>query len=710
MNQISYIFKNTILRVTIIFISMAFVFSFYIQELSNTTLYKRNHFYLFFFLFLLILCIFITQIFSHIDSIKEERAKKIQLVLWVIILSLQAFILLFTNATQVTDSYMINDQALNIAKGIERHADFSGSYFSVYSNNNLMLTIMIYSYKILLKLGLIAFSNQIFAFFNILWINLSIFFVKKAISIMFDYKNATKFLLLSSMNPLNYLLIYWIYTLNLSLPFIGFTILSAAILFSKDEKYNKKVFSILFLVLIACVAAIGFLLRPIIDIPLFALLIVWILSKKNNIKIKSFFKIFLFLSILIFCYGSLNLSINHTIGKPTKDTSFPITHWIMMGLSESGEITTNDFYYTHSFSTKEEKQTANLEEIKRRILDRKITGNISHIARKISTTWSNGIGYYQQRIAIDNKITSPYLWIIGDKSDFVSIYCQAYHVLLLGLVLISIFQKTKRQSIYNFDFFIVLSLFGAILFYILWEAKAAYSIPFIPFLCLLATDVETRKVHILIKKRKNIFSVFIILFTIICFAFNYKPLTKNKITWKEPSLLTESNYFYIYRNYIGYVSSTNSTLKQNFYTSKPFNRIKISCKAISLNSTENYKIIVKRNKKIISNQLVGTKSINNTEHSITLHVPIQNSTKNTKYSIEISAKYPHTPDSIVWFYRLSKATNQYKGKGFISNKEIPDININLYTLKKGYYMSEFQFLILFSMICSLEMWCFFYKK
>ena len=81
-----------------------------------------------------------------------------------------------------------------------------------------------------------------------------------------------------------------------------------------------------------------------------------------------------------------------------------------------------------------------------------------------------------------------YSILAGKYSGLFMIYCQAFRTLIYCAVGFHGIQLLKRKVYKDLDYLIILSFLGAILFYLFWEAKNAYSAAFLPLLLILTTQ------------------------------------------------------------------------------------------------------------------------------------------------------------------------------------------------------------------------------
>lgn len=199
------------------------------------------------------------------------RSKYLTTILLVALLfTLQMIVLFALHPVQITDAYIIRDQAAAIANGTDQQINYNTQthYFIDYGNNYFFLTLCVVFYKLL---NLLSISDDILAFgiLNVLFIDVSIWFGYRFINCC--RKDLTSmYLLLCVLNPLNYLFIHWSYTCTWSLPFMT----GILYLYARSRHTHQPVYQWLCRLAIGICSIIGFYLRPTILIPTIALLLI----------------------------------------------------------------------------------------------------------------------------------------------------------------------------------------------------------------------------------------------------------------------------------------------------------------------------------------------------------------------------------------------------------------------------------------------------
>ncbi|MGN0174194.1 MAG: hypothetical protein ACI39F_07115 [Acutalibacteraceae bacterium] len=635
--------------------------------------------------------------FKYIDKCSSKRINIIILISALSILLIQLLLIALFDVGQINDQYNVNDEALSVANGMYNQAPFLTSQLVIYGNNYFLFVLTVGLYKVLNFIGFNNYSLALFIF-NAVLIDLSLFFLYKIAKLVKNQKFAVKLLVVNVFNPINYIFIFWTYTCTYSLPFMTGIVYLSLLLWKKDYNIIKRV---LLGVGISLMIVIGYFLRPVVLIPLIAICICFIIKEK--IFSISFVKryISVFLAMVIVAFGSYSF-INSQISKYIPDTSqnYPITHWVMMGLHGNGGYDYDDVSYTRSFDTKEEKTQANIKEIKRTLSEYGVSGTLKHVLNKIPVTWSySPFDYSISLNKYDRNFSVLYNWFSGEKTDFLSLYSQIFHICMLLFAVFSLIFQIKNKRI-DYRFLFTLILLGGIAFYTIWESKSAYSVPFLPLMLIISCDgIDEIKEGVCLKQNLNIlkYSLAIALAVTAVFGIaNYNNFTENELTFTDKSIYTTDI------NNIAYIglSEQKKEITQEFYSSKKVNKLHFLCKAID-ESDCSYRIRISDNSGIIKEISVDKKDIK--DNYITIDLNGIQPGKKEKYTIQISSLNENDKDSIYWAYRLSAATDQYEGQFKIGDeKQDTDLLIRAYNEYNSPYMSKILYFAFMTILIGCE--------
>lgn len=189
-------------------------------------------------------------------------------------------------------------------------------------------------------------------------------------------------------------------------------------------------------------------------------------------------KIF-YLALLLFSmgitgwvYGKVE---DYYLAFDERDTEFPVTHWIAMGLSDTGTFSPADEAYTMGFETKEEKAEGT-----RALLGERASGlgplGVSKLyLKKLALTFGDGAGGYHSELNLSKEYGRLWQAVYGTRRDPLLAITQVFYLLSLtaGLYMAG---RLWKGRISREMFFLPLLLLGSYLFQMLWEAGTVYSI------------------------------------------------------------------------------------------------------------------------------------------------------------------------------------------------------------------------------------------
>ncbi len=691
MKKIKQVFKQTTNIVLILFLLIIFI-----NSLSNVNGFSYindnlNYKLMITLVTSVLITFFIHIFFSIID--KTNHKKIIRIALFIIIFIIQLILISVFDVQQSTDSYIIEDQAVSIIKGNSTKVDNDFyNYFSIYKNNDFILLLNIWLLKLfnLIKIYNIHLGLEIF---NAIMIDISLILAYKLAKNLTTETTATKLLLLNVLNPLNYLLVFWTYTCTYSAPFIVGVILLAYKI-KESKKFSKR---IIYSILLSISSVVCYYLRPIIVIPVIAILICWFINEEKK-KLKKYFLPLIFILITgIICRQAINNSVSEYTYK--QNTYYPITHWIMMGYHGTGQVTDEDNIYTSSFNTTSEKKEANIQEIKKTFEQYKISGTVKHEIIKLPITWSSGSSWYYGRLAQDrntgNRLNK---WIVGGKRDLLVLYAHSYRIIILLFAIIGTYainKKAKFEKLYIIN----LTILGAITFYLIWEAKDIYSFPFLTLLSIIACIGITEKTDNKIKLEKEKYIVICLLVIIVLLGFKYDLTIKESVINDYRINVTNNSNNASVNNII----QDDLKITQEFETKKRFNTIVIKANIIEKINSK-YTVTIKNNGQIIGSYERTYKDVGK-DGLIGFKIP-ENKGSPGKYTIEISSKENSLTskkdkgspkrDSLSWVYIKTLELDNYKGNLKIGNSDNKgDLYIRVYQKKKSKYMNSRLFYLLY---------------
>ncbi|MCI6652303.1 MAG: hypothetical protein MSH11_02600 [Ruminococcus sp.] len=514
----------------------------------------------------------ILAVFRLINKCSRKGIIVLSLVLFSLFGGILFFILINYNTIPNTDSFFVNDYAISMVKGKHNVIDGGIRYFAKYSNNNPIVILLFFIYSVADFVGV----NDLFSFGRfvnavaIMGAEVLFFFAIKKLT--GKLTTAVKFLLLSLLYPPLLLMVSWVYTATLCLPFMGGIFLAGASLYRTKKKSSLIVNSAVAGVLTVA----GYNIRPVVmilSIAFFICLVLWTLRSKERLKK------FLTITVtgIIFAVGTFAcctaLNNHYYTGS---ERNFPLIHWVAMGL-------TNDGTFDINLSLQNEK-LENQQKIKencRRYISKAINQYtpktfIKHMYKKHSSMWGDGSLGFPSRIGSIKESAFGAEYLIGGKSEFLYIYCQMFWACLNILcILFAVSFILNKQK--NYSFVLLLTMIGAIIFYMIWEVKNVYALPFLYFITAMAVSggESGEKFFDLSRKKRNNISrllyVGVAIFSIVIMLIASPYLTYQVKKSRTPLLSVGITY----KANIKDIAREKKTVTQSFYINEKFNRIQI---------------------------------------------------------------------------------------------------------------------------------------
>ena len=521
----------------------------------------------------------------------------------------------------MTDSFYVHDQAIGMAHGTTNIIDGSTEYFRKYSNNNPIIILLYFIYKIAYSIG-ITDLIQVGRLFNACCITGSLVLFYLAINKLSNNKTTgAKFVLLNLLFVPMIFMTSWVYTATICLPFIGGIMLCGANLIKNQSKKSIIINS----AIIGVLSIVGYNIRPVVlilSISGFICLFLWTVKDK-----KRFVKSALMVGICaVFALGSFvtTKAINNHYYTGS-DGNFPLTHWVAMGLTENGMYDAKLVEENmHLHSTDEIK--ANVKRhIKERLNNYNVGSFINHLYIKNGSIWAVGSLEYQLRLSGSANYHSISKYLYGSKSDFLCLYTQmlwlSLHILLLIYLIRFIFSKENKYGLIQ-----ILTLLGGYGFYMIWEVKSAYAVPFVPFIIGMATlggeSIENAFAMSKAKVKNTVRISYsaVAIFSIVLMFIGAPFFTDNVMKVSDKKLMVKSTHNCLIKK----IATRKRTVTQEFYTKEKFNRVylNVACRNNLSVSNSKYKITLKNGKnKTIATKLVDSKNYTKRISDIKLELP-----------------------------------------------------------------------------------------
>lgn len=518
-------------------------------------------------------------------SCSKRTALLMRAVTVVSILAIQ--IICFAKTGEITltsDSFIVTDMASDMVANTQGILDNSSdnitmaNYFARYENNHFFI-ILLYKYFCILNnfiplnIGNFITAVQVL---NIIMLDLGILLAYLAARKMKDVETADTLLLLSALSPTTYVWIFWSYTNTYSIPFVMGILFMY--LYLHDTQSTKG--TIFYGISMGILGIVGCFIRPTTIIPIIAVLCMQILCR-DNIN-KTTIKRTVLWTAIFFLTAVLTASLFTEVRKshltdPEGQGKFPITHWLMMGLSDEGGFNKEDLYYTLQFKTKEEKNKADICKIKERISEKGAIGLVSLAMKKLWRPYGEGTDQFTQQASFAGKTTPLYDYVYGKKNGLFLIYCKAFRLLTLSLVLLSIISFIRRKQKDDMMLY-MLTLFGSMLFFVLWESNRKYGVSFQYVLLSLSAGAITgsfslSKESYICKKASILLYGSCIVVTLFALFLGYYNCVVNQYDYKKEIIKIKPR-----SRIINNIIAEDKIVEQTFVANQPFDEIKLYVK------------------------------------------------------------------------------------------------------------------------------------
>lgn len=577
------------------------------------------------------------KIYTYISKIEEKKANKIKricLVIYLAILILLAYTFTIVPFVDLKDIIEEVNQMLANGKTIS-----NTYYFSMYSNNKALLIIIYYIFKLGTILNVNSL-NQFATLINCLGVFISVYLIVKSIEFKKGNKHALFVLVLFMLCPVLYFYAAYFYTDTLVLPIASLMIFLITLI---DVKSHSKYKKIIYLLLLGFFSYISFKIRATAFFILIGYLVVLLYKTKITTYIKTTIPIILGIIASLLCYNAVESTFNFNYQE---DINFPATHWIMMGMNQNhrGRWNANDVSLSESAQNKEERQKLNLKILTQRLTEPTPKELIELFKEKTKTNWSAGENEYISHYRILEKYNSIYEYIAGNKQFIVAYILQINRIVLIFMLLITLIFELKYKE---YDFLII-TLFGGLIFYLFWEVLERYSICFIPIMIIISSKYidkyfnhKINKIEVITEKNKKkeynfskgikYLKTITILYTIFALVANYSYYTNDKVIIEDKSLRT---YVHYSRSLTQSVElNKENTLTQIITPDKKFNSIKFFFTKTHQESETYYLKLYNREGKLLEEHEIYSDKIRDKSLN---QVKLKQKYKKDNYEIELS--------------------------------------------------------------------------
>lgn len=602
-----------------------------------------------------ILILVFISVYRLLKNCSDTTRKILCITAFAVMAALQLFIAFSVSFVGNHDSYEIMDQALAIASGRQSQVDYSRTfYFQKYSNNNFFILLCVGLFKLARLFGITAYVRFL-TIINIICMDLSVLFLVLAVRIARDQTAASYILMLNVFNPLMYLYIGWTYTATMGMLPMMVSLFILVLLNYREMDIKKQLF---LCIALGFVLAVSYLIRPTAFFIAVAYLVYRFIKLISGYFSKK--RIALFAAVLIVFAVSFT-----GLGKASKDfnpdhsMNFPVAHWIMIGADDNGRAKGSYSDYTRQFKDKAHMKDGDLAKIKEINQNRGTKATIIHYLKKPILTFSDGTSEYYDRFnIISGTNASVYSALVEGKSPWILVYCQAFRIVTLLFAIAGIWASIKKDE-NLIDSLTAITLFGALLFYIVWEGKPAYSLPFIPLVIIqMLPAFESGLVN---KKIMNNRLLYIISVAATCIIITIQmPLLEKMQVKMVPSVMTSKFRFTCAKKI-----SEGNELTQEFSAVNDFNSVEFPVHG----KTDGYKISLLKGSEKIDDLKISESDIKGKNRLICLNFPSQSA--GDTYTIVIKNNTDEN-SSLHVKASITDALELYDGKTLVNGKSTKD--------------------------------------
>ena len=402
------------------------------------------------------------------------------LAFWLIIGSVTAFLLMVEPAW---DFGRVYNAALEICQYGTFISPTHTEYFLRYPHNYLILVVSVLWFKGFSLFGVTPLHAGIVL--NISAVGVSLAFLFFAVREWYNDRIAVFVLFIGLFFSPVWLYLPIFYTDTLSIPFPILALWIAGIA-AKQKKGTKKTWLGIFTGV--CVA-VGFLLKATVVITLAAIVVGFLITKVKDEFLYLLGAVVGFVGVLVIWQIVLHL-IPWVNFSNKSNYQFPATHFVMMGLKDTGGYSPEDEEFTAGFTNIQERETANLDEIKQRIAQYGLFGMLVHLQEKMAYTWSDGTYFAPKKLSIDPVFeTKLQQWVLPGGKYYSSIegILAAFQAAVLALFVFNgVWMLGKKNHEFDLLYVSCIAVTGLAIFLLVWETRSRYLVNYIPMFAIIA--------------------------------------------------------------------------------------------------------------------------------------------------------------------------------------------------------------------------------
>ncbi len=359
-----------------------------------------------------------------------------------------------------------------IAKELVEKGTYTNSFYLARFPNNIMMTII--DIVIIKIMNILNITDQILGISIVTSciIILSVIFLYKIAKKIYGDEKALLLLLICMFTTPLYMYASEYYTDTYSiLPTVMLVWIWLKI---KDKKQYKK--KILWQVLFSLILFFALKLKITASFVFIAIIIYEICNKNlKNFIIDS--SIIIPLTMLLTIAFNMYIVPKFALKEERELYEIPVYHWIMMGMNELGGFSYDEYAYTQSFKTYDERKQADINKIIERIKERNLNTHIKNISAKMCFAWHDGT-YWSASIVgteiVHKGIVHEFVLSDGKYNHYYKYIPQVLHFAMLIFIVLNIVRIIRQKDYKSKDIIFIISTFGIMVFLIIWENRSRY--------------------------------------------------------------------------------------------------------------------------------------------------------------------------------------------------------------------------------------------
>lgn len=160
-----------------------------------------------------------------------------------------------------------------------------------------------------------------------------------------------------------------------------------------------------------------------------------------------------------------------------------------MGLEGDGTNSSYGENYPEDIKEKGERISYDIHRMKTNLSQYNLITFGKHMAKKLYINWCDGSSAMPVKlksVKSDTGCSKFYDIFVSQRADGWLIYCQVFRAVTFLLMLFSVIKNVRNRL--SREDILYLNVFGTVLFYLIWEVKSDYSIPFLLLFFCIASD------------------------------------------------------------------------------------------------------------------------------------------------------------------------------------------------------------------------------